>query len=135
MAEKKDIHLIYEDLTKRYRNNYEIIASFVRINTTNTTEIQEIYQKIKKISVEINLFPFVRLPIVFSAYRYNNRYLKSYWLIFKMLFEEFRIKFDLIDHPALEYFFNKEYGFPKSYKSEKSYGNYTLDLHEKKHNL
>ncbi|EAY09957.1 hypothetical protein TVAG_482310 [Trichomonas vaginalis G3] len=127
----KDIHLMFNELTERYRNYHEIVASFVRINTTNISEIQEIYQKFKSISSEINVFPSGLIPCIFNAYKYNNRYLKSYYLIFKMFYDEFQIKFDSPEHQALSYFLNKEYGFPIGYRDQKLFGNYSLDLHEK----
>lgn len=126
---------MYKELTERYQNYHETIASFVRINTTNITEIQEIYQKFKTIYSETSLFPNGIPSTIFSAYRYNNRYLKSYLSIFKMFYEEFHIKFDFKDHQALHYFFNKEYGLPISYRDQKLFGGYSLDIHEKKHNL
>ena len=119
MGEKEDFHLMYNELAERYRNYHEIIASFVRINTTNDTEIHEIYQKMKTISFETDIFPKRIIPAIYNAYKYNNRYLKSYWSIIKMFYEEFRIKLDFRDHPALEYFFNKEYGFPISIRDNK----------------
>ncbi|EAY17848.1 hypothetical protein TVAG_010720 [Trichomonas vaginalis G3] len=48
-----------------------------------------------------------------------------------MFYEEFHIKFDFKDHQALRYFFNKEYGLPISYRDQKLFGGYSLDIHEK----
>ncbi|EAY22712.1 hypothetical protein TVAG_476410 [Trichomonas vaginalis G3] len=132
-----DDHLLYNELTERYKTYLETCSSFMRIKTTKIDEIQKIYQMIKTNLLDMKIFSPQRIyRLIFTAYKYNNEYLKSYFTILKLTYEEFQIKPNFFDNDVLEYFFYKEYNLPidgyqqkifEKYENE----NYSLDIHEK----
>lgn len=126
----------YEELTKKYKAYQDIISQFFRLKTTKEEELQAIYQNFKtnflnpKIYTAINMYYLIN-----NAFPYNNRYLRSYLRIMKMVYEDFKINPEPYVSSVLFYFFNEEYGLPVSLFNQKLFKsyqekNYTIDIHQ-----
>ena len=75
------------ELTKDYIDTFDTIF---RLTTLNEDEIDKLYNDIKSKLIETKKVP---LSDIFKAIQmaalYNNRYLNSYWLLFKKFFNEY----------------------------------------------
>lgn len=112
MAAKEVVDEIVQDLMAKYSFYQESMTPFMRIKTKDINELKQIYQMIKTKFLENTTFrPEMLYICIDNAYKYNNLYLSSYWFIFKMIYEDFKITpKNIIFDPILHYFFYKEYG-------------------------
>ncbi|EAY10155.1 hypothetical protein TVAG_088700 [Trichomonas vaginalis G3] len=105
---KYEDYLVLIDVCKDYVNAFNALY---RLHTYDDVEIEKIYREIKKVFIDSELYePIQILEIISDAAIYNNGYFKSYWMIFKKIFEG-------IDHSQIytisnlfDYFVYKEYG-------------------------
>lgn len=92
---------------KSYINSIDALFT---LKTNNTEEIDKIYQDIEDNLINSkNLLPSQVLEMISSILPFNNRYFRSYWELFKLIFEEYRPKYEGI-HPLFYYLIYKEYG-------------------------
>ncbi|EAY05807.1 hypothetical protein TVAG_202640 [Trichomonas vaginalis G3] len=101
----------YMETMKLFKDYNDTFRSIFRLNTSNEDEINKIY-----INIKSNLFektyitPSLILGIIQNAANYNFRFFRSYWTLFKKIYDEY--------HPTkIEdcswvfcYIFYKEYG-------------------------
>ncbi|EAY01244.1 hypothetical protein TVAG_027120 [Trichomonas vaginalis G3] len=114
------------------KDSRDSLKAFYKLHTHNQSKIDNIYDSIK---TQIDS-PEKLIEQIILASKYNLRYLKSYWAIFKKLFEEFHPKRVHNISPIFDYMVFEEYGFVFQEKSKNSFEqfdakNYTLDVHEK----
>ncbi|EAY02896.1 hypothetical protein TVAG_168980 [Trichomonas vaginalis G3] len=135
MFKNKDSRMSYEELMKKYKDYDDIFTPIFRLKVTKDEEIQEIYQNFKKRLLDTEICTPVNVYfLVTNAFKYNNRFLRSYMKLLKIVYEEFQINPEPYISPVLYYFFYQDYGLPvgavnqalfKSYKEK----NYTIDIH------
>lgn len=99
------------------------------MNSFDENEIKAIYEMIKCKLIETNTVSATEiLTEIIYASKYNNQYLKTYWVLFKMIFEEYQIKFKF-DSDVFKYFVIQEYKV-NDQNIDTSNG-YSLDVHER----
>ncbi|EAY21209.1 hypothetical protein TVAG_283780 [Trichomonas vaginalis G3] len=122
------------ELTKDYQNVFD---SLYKLKTFDNAEIDKIYDDIKKNLIETKILnPEQIASKISNIAQYNNRYFKSYWTIFKKLFEEYRIKKAPDITSVFDYFVFKEYGIVLDQKNQYFFQFYdpiaiSIDVHEK----
>ncbi|EAY20005.1 hypothetical protein TVAG_402610 [Trichomonas vaginalis G3] len=120
---------------KDYVNAYDALY---KLSSSNEDQIDKIYQDIKINLIETNVFPPSQmLANIIDISKFNNRYFKSYWLIFKKIFEEYHLTEIKSNSTIFNYFVYKEYGIvlDDENKSDSEFGryedeNYSLEVHE-----
>ncbi|EAY12042.1 hypothetical protein TVAG_038890 [Trichomonas vaginalis G3] len=101
----------FHELMSLYKGYNDTIDALYRLRTTNEEILDKICNDIKNNLIDTKyLLPSYILDTISFASRCNNRYLKSYWYIFKKIYEEYRP-----DHIndflyGFDYFVYKEYG-------------------------
>ncbi|EAY18955.1 ankyrin repeat protein, putative [Trichomonas vaginalis G3] len=121
----------YYEVMALCKDYYEIFNTLYRLNTTNQSELTKIYQDINSILIKTKLLePSERLDIISTASEYNCRYFKSYWTLYKMIYENDPEKV-LSNSFLFNYFANKEYelGIDEELNEYDS-KDYILDVHE-----
>ncbi|EAY11576.1 hypothetical protein TVAG_081480 [Trichomonas vaginalis G3] len=134
----------YEVLERKYNyaefmeENINYVNAFdklYKINSWNVEEIDGIFHDIKSNLIDTNRYtPSQILDIIAETSKYRNRFIKSYWVLFKKFFDEYRPTQLSLTSPIWYYFIYQEYGivFSESHKKNfKEYEEkgYTLDIH------
>ena len=101
----------YEEVMAICKDYIDTFNTLYRLKTNDESQINRIYNDIKNNLIETKAFlPSKILEIISVASIFNNRFLKSYWTIFKKIYEEYQPA----QIPSLAihfgYFFYKEYG-------------------------
>ncbi|EAY00534.1 hypothetical protein TVAG_286710 [Trichomonas vaginalis G3] len=136
MSKNKDIHTFYNMLMEKYKFYQDAITPFMQLRTKNEEEIKQIYQNLKTTFLDSNIYSPVNVyNLINNIFPYNNRYLTSYWSIFKMIYEDYHIKPDSYFEPVLKYFFYKENNlniraYDKKLFQKYENENYSLEVHE-----
>ncbi|EAY14546.1 hypothetical protein TVAG_388790 [Trichomonas vaginalis G3] len=101
----------YADLMSMNQDYNDTFMSIYRLHTSDEHEIDIIFEKIKRNLVEPKIFsPTDIMATISNISKYNNRYYKSYYSLFKKLYEEYRpTKVPDITF-AFDYFAYKDYG-------------------------
>ncbi|EAY05440.1 hypothetical protein TVAG_197410 [Trichomonas vaginalis G3] len=126
----------YQVLFSLYNDYDNTFNELYRLNTFNEGEIEKVYKDIKTQLIETNYFsPSDIIKIISSISIYNNRYIKSYWILFKKIYEKYHPKRIKNISPLFDYFVYKEYGiiFDETNKiacKEYEIKNYSLEVHE-----
>ncbi|EAX98084.1 hypothetical protein TVAG_415080 [Trichomonas vaginalis G3] len=126
----------YNELMCLFKDPNDAFISIYRLKTFNEEEINKIYQdlKIKLIDTKI-VSPTQIINIISNAAMYNNRYLKSYWMLLKQIFEEYQPMYLNFNSYVWYYFIDKEIGSISDQKFQRFskcfyYINLTLDVHD-----
>ncbi|KAI5537068.1 proteasome regulatory particle assembly [Trichomonas vaginalis G3] len=125
-----DLYNELMQLSKDYNDNFN---SLYRLHTYNEDEINNIFQVIKRELIQSKMFlPSQLLKILSTASKYNCRYFKSYWSLFKKLYEEYHPRVPKHTSIPFLYFLYKEFGILIDYDIVKLESqNFSLDVHEK----
>ncbi|EAX96491.1 hypothetical protein TVAG_277720 [Trichomonas vaginalis G3] len=100
----------FSELMLLYKDRGEVFEALGHLNTCNKEEINKIFQQIKKVLIDSNENSVNDILVLISKFAiFNNRYFRSYWELFKLIFEEYRPKYEGI-HPLFYYLIYKEYG-------------------------
>ncbi|EAY08459.1 ankyrin repeat protein, putative [Trichomonas vaginalis G3] len=126
----------YNEMSSMFKDYMDTMTSLYRLKTRNEEEITEIYKKIKTNLIETEIFSAeAMLSEISNIVVYNNRYLRSYWRIFKMIYEEYHP--EKVPHISFvfNYFANQEYGIVLNDKDKIKYSlcilkKYSLDIHK-----
>ncbi|EAY22028.1 ankyrin repeat protein, putative [Trichomonas vaginalis G3] len=103
--------IVYDELMELNKGYINTFNALYNLKTFEENEIDKIYQDIKLNLIETKiLFPDQILEAIGVASKFNNKYLKSYWAIFKKLFEEYRPNKFRSENSIINYFVYKEYG-------------------------
>ncbi|EAY15353.1 ankyrin repeat protein, putative [Trichomonas vaginalis G3] len=127
----------FAELMEINKDYIDAFDSLYRLKTFDSDKIDQIYNKIKNVLIESKMFPpSIICEIISSIIKYNNRYLKSYWALFKKIYEEYQPKDIKHVSSVFDYFVFKEYGivFNESHKDKfRNYEsqNLSLEVHEK----
>lgn len=129
-----DIDLEYDKLMPMYQDYHDTYTALYRLHTYDEDELLQIYQMVKTNLIDKNVFmPYQILEQISKIFKYNNRYLKSYWFIFKKIYEEYKPeKIDNIS-TAFNYFVYQEYGTILSFRKKprfKYMDNLSINIHE-----
>lgn len=102
---------VYDELIELCSDYINTINAIYRLRTFDEYEISKIYKDIKINLLESKIIlPTHIFQIISTASRFNCRYYKSYWNIFKKFFEEYHPKQVENLSPVFYYFVYKEYG-------------------------
>ncbi|EAY08638.1 hypothetical protein TVAG_239980 [Trichomonas vaginalis G3] len=98
----------YNELNELSKEYYKAFQALYRLNTKEQDEIEDIYKGIKKQFIDTKMFLPRQFPeIIRTAAKYNIKYLKSYYLIFK----KFCYEYNVASYYSLqEYYFYKIQG-------------------------
>ncbi|EAY11465.1 hypothetical protein TVAG_248320 [Trichomonas vaginalis G3] len=119
----------YSELMNTYKDYDDLFVRLYRLHTYKEEEVDEIYQEIKKQLLETKMFtPIKLISILYTAAKFNNRYLRSYFAIFKMIFDEYHITTDSGISSIFLYFLNTEYGIQTSGQNNSRYKLQKLSL-------
>ena len=101
----------FHELMSLYKGYNDTIDALYRLRTTNEEALDKICNDIKINLIETKyLLPSYMIYTISFAARCNNRYLKSYWYIFKKIYEEYRSDHINYFPRGFDYFVYKEYG-------------------------
>ena len=115
----------------------DILTKLYKLKPCTDDEIYEICKDIKNKLIETNMFtPSNILKILSTASLYNNRSMKSYWAIFKKIYEDYRPDQIISSSSLFNYLIYKEYGLNidqncKNPKEKFELYNSSLDFLEK----
>ena len=119
----------YSELMNTYKDYDDLFVRLYRLHTYKEEEVDEIYQEIKKQLLETKMFtPIKLISILYTAAKFNNRYLRSYFSIFKKIFDEYHITTDSGISSIFLYFLNMEYGIQTSGQNNTRYNLQKLSL-------
>ncbi|EAX89958.1 ankyrin repeat protein, putative [Trichomonas vaginalis G3] len=133
------------DLSKDYCNTF---CALYRLNTQDEAEIDKIYKQIKIKLIDTKMFlPSQILEVICNVAKLNNRYMKSYWELFRKTAENYKIQQifsstynqskyktyeSYLKERYIKYFIWDEIYFEKEEKTNDKNKNinYSLDIHE-----
>ena len=131
-------HSKHAELLVTYKDYIETFNSLYQLKSENEEEIRKLYNKIKTYLIDTKYFDVAQIiTIVSKIIKYRNGYLKSYFTLFKMFYEEYHPKYIHGISQIFDYFVYKEYGFVfnrthmifiKNLKFHKQ--SFSLDVHE-----
>ncbi|EAY08869.1 hypothetical protein TVAG_051040 [Trichomonas vaginalis G3] len=103
---------IYHDAIEKVNDYIQAFNHLYQLETFIDSEIEEIFQEIQTIIIEkYKLDPSKVLKSISTACKYHHKYLKSYWALFKKVYDKYSPKIDVnelfIPFKALVF---KEYG-------------------------
>lgn len=124
------------EITDKYRDYIDIFDRIYTLKTFNEKEINTLYQDIKSKFLDTKIYTatYILEKISWTAI-FNNRFFKSYWLLFKKLFDEYHLSNLASIQDVFRYFVYKEYGIlskdDKTKFDEFDSKKYSLDVHAK----
>ena len=124
------------ELMELFKDYINIFNTIYRLHTFDEDKINNIYIEIKTKLIETKIIsPSELVNILSTASEYNNRYFKSYFAIFKKLFEEYHPNDANSLRNIFNYFIYKEYGIVLGYANQNKFKkyeseNYSLEIHE-----
>ncbi|EAY06831.1 hypothetical protein TVAG_314060 [Trichomonas vaginalis G3] len=126
----------YQEIMTMNKSYDDTFNALYKLKTYKEDEINKIFEDIKTNLIEKEAFsPSQMCKIVANIARHRNKYFKSYWTIFKKIYNQYQpISINKIDS-VFDYFMNKEYGIIFN-KSNKQYfeqfetEKYSLEVHE-----
>ena len=125
------------ELIELFKDQIDCYNRLYKLDTFDDDEIASIYKDIKNKLIETKIFlPYEMLVIIENASLFNNCYIKSYWSIYKKIFEDYNIKPSVRIKSVFDYMVYKEFGIPlDNYNNKIAYQRYesddfTLDVHE-----
>lgn len=136
MSGEKSSHDTALELLDKYNGYSDEFIELYNLKTFDQEEINKLYNAIKTKLIDSKLFlPSEVIFHTFAAMPYNIRYSRSYWTIFKKIYEEYHPDKINIIHPIIHYFFYKEYGIIVHQKLKPLFSyfdkmHYTLEVHE-----
>lgn len=84
---------VYMELMNLNKDYIDITRKLYRLNMVEEDEINNFYAEIDNKMINTNLISSSKICIIISnAFYYNNRYLKSYWTLFKKIYEKYHPK-------------------------------------------
>ncbi|EAY22997.1 hypothetical protein TVAG_182330 [Trichomonas vaginalis G3] len=128
----KGANIDFNQLMELCKDSRDSLKALYQLNTHDENDINKIYTNLKE---QIDS-PEKLVEQIILASKYNLRFFKSYWTIFKKVFGEFHPKRVQNISPIFDYMVFKEYGIVFQENSRNSFEkfenkNYTLDIHEK----
>ena len=91
MTDEKIIHKRYDDIINRFEDYSSTINELYMLKTDDEEEIQKLFEKIKTKLIETNIFTASQIINEISIIiQFRNRYLKSYFSLFKVLYDEYK---------------------------------------------
>ncbi|EAY22427.1 hypothetical protein TVAG_379060 [Trichomonas vaginalis G3] len=129
---------LFDELFPHCEAYNDAFASLYALKTYDNAELNKIYQKIKINLIDSKISSAEEIIRTMSEiFLYNNCYLRSYFTIFKLSYEEFHPNQVLNINPLFDYFVYKEYGksldknnLEKNFKRY-SWKDFSLDIHQK----
>ncbi|EAX98225.1 hypothetical protein TVAG_010000 [Trichomonas vaginalis G3] len=117
--------MIFSELTEKYKDVTDTFNAIYSLKSENEEEIENIYQLIKTKLMETNTISLSYvLSGICNAEKFRNRYMKSYYGIFKKLVDEFKPK--EIPHISIlfDYLIYKETGVVYDVKHKLNFKNF-----------
>ncbi|EAY03167.1 hypothetical protein TVAG_345410 [Trichomonas vaginalis G3] len=101
----------YDELRSNYKYYIDSFNALYQLNAENEEEINSIYKKIKTELIDsMKYLPQNIIRDIFDIVAYNNRYLKSYLTLAKLIFDDYHVKDVDTLNILPKYLFYKEYG-------------------------
>ncbi|EAY19812.1 ankyrin repeat protein, putative [Trichomonas vaginalis G3] len=102
----------YTTLSNKYKDYIEGFDMLYQLKALNEDEIKKVYDIIKTNLIDtMKCSPSDIINQIFQNIVIRNRYLKSYWTLFKMIYEEYHPKLTGPINSTLDCLLYKEYGF------------------------
>lgn len=103
--------LDYNELMQQNQDTITAITTLYRLRTLKEQEIIKIFEEIDTKLLKTNtLMPNDIISAIITASKYNNKYFKSYWILFKLFYEKYHPKQIFCISNIFDYFVYKEYG-------------------------
>ncbi|EAY23235.1 ankyrin repeat protein, putative [Trichomonas vaginalis G3] len=118
----------YNQMMELCQDYVECTTSLYKLHSLDDDRIDEIYNLIKANLIDSKILsPHKLINIICEVYKYNNRYIRSYFKILKKIFDDYKINPISVLNRLNLYLYCKEYGIRihESFKSKES-----LDIHE-----
>lgn len=129
MNEENSVSWNYDMFIDHFRDYADIYDSLYKIIECSDEEINGIFQDIKTILIEkYKVSPSELLTDISYMAHYRLKYTKTYWSIFKKIYEEFRPNISENTFFIFKNLASEVYGI----EIKKSPLNCTLDIHEEK---
>ncbi|EAY03931.1 hypothetical protein TVAG_314610 [Trichomonas vaginalis G3] len=128
--------LDYNELMQQNQDTITAMTTLYRLRTLKEQEIIKIFEEIDTKLLKTNtLMPNDIISAIITASKYNNKYFKSYWILFKLFYEKYHPKQIFCISNIFDYFVYKEYGivfdeFTKGKIDDFESKNYSMDIHE-----
>lgn len=138
MATIEGKKLSYNEAVSQYKGYIDTFNSIFKLKTTSKDEIKQIFEQIKTNLIEPKIFTSKLLILsITNLVPYNNRYFKSYWELFKLIYEKYPVKKHYSEIPEFfDYFIYKQYGSVLDQNHEGLFdkcepNKYLFEIHEK----
>ncbi|EAY06644.1 hypothetical protein TVAG_322640 [Trichomonas vaginalis G3] len=124
------------ELLELFKDQTNTTDEIYKLKSFNEADLKKIYKDIQIYLIETKIYtPSEILLMISKASKFNCRYFKSYWFIFKKVYEEYHPQQVKRLEPIFDYFIYKEYNIvlhPKNGEKIKDFDckNYTMDVHE-----
>lgn len=102
---------VYRGMNKRYSDYIKVFDYLYQLSTNDYDDIKELFESITQIAIRKYHFPAIQLlQAIQKACKFNDKYTRGYWGLFKMVFEEFqpRLKQGQFNYP-FDALINQEY--------------------------
>ncbi|EAY22183.1 hypothetical protein TVAG_093570 [Trichomonas vaginalis G3] len=125
-----------EELISKYKDYIATIDALYKLKTRNEDEIDQLFKMIKTNLFDTNLStPKMIIQQIAGITSCCCHYFKSYWTLFKKIYEEYHPTPSITLSPVFDYFVYKEYGIVFDERSKMMFeefesNKYSLDVHE-----
>ncbi|EAX98993.1 hypothetical protein TVAG_432020 [Trichomonas vaginalis G3] len=126
----------YDELMSRYQSHVDTYNALYRLKTNNEEDLKEIFHKIKTNLIALhNCSPTDIISDISAMSRYNNRCMKSYIQLVKLIYDEYKPTEKITTVFPFDYLFYKEYGIffdkdTKDFLEDFESQNLILNIHE-----
>ncbi|EAY08448.1 ankyrin repeat protein, putative [Trichomonas vaginalis G3] len=122
----------YSELRNMYKDTIDLYNTLYQLKTKNEEDLNSIYKKIKTILINSRTYSPKRIiRDILSIIEYNNRYMKSYLKLAKLIYDDYHVTKVKNAWDISKYLFYKEYGIRIDYPSVCEYAPFSnLDIHE-----
>ncbi|EAX74139.1 hypothetical protein TVAG_338790 [Trichomonas vaginalis G3] len=108
---EQDLHQIeYIELRSRFKYYIDVYIALYQLKTENKEELNSIYKMIKTELIDSkNYRPQNIIKDILDIIPYNNRYIKSYLYLAKLVYDDYNVTYVKVEHIS-NFLFYKEFG-------------------------
>ncbi|EAY08094.1 hypothetical protein TVAG_497170 [Trichomonas vaginalis G3] len=123
---------MYDEAMSFCKTYHDPFSALYKLNTSDEAEIDKIFQEIKINVIETNICtPSNILYIISEIICFRCQYFKSYWILFKKIYDQYQPGNLRINYHPFRYLMFKEYGIPCIEEIIEECKDLTMDVFEK----